>query len=313
MIQKSIGVIADSGERLTLLSFQANLNVNLRNENTTESHRSYYEQEEAFLVDTDGCQWKYSQLIKNEPKEPTPKGTSAVTKIKTSNKHGRNNNDPSDYVRGISMWDIHCIPQVIVDKMKQYSINKEIKCTKLIIDYNNQLPIEFELYNDEKYTVDINGITTTFIHRLLTPSDIYTSEELADAVIRIVSEDCTLGGAIDSEFDKTFKDFPDENCGFEVTVGQEYAIQHCLYSLVCDNEAELSQRIDAFILCAWIGTFDSNIKMIVNHSKWAANFMLNCFAKYPSMKDMSSSLLVNYDDAERILKYLLGVNNNMVS
>ena len=42
--------------------------------------------------------------------------------------------------------------------------------------------------------------------------------------------------------------------------------------------------------------------------------MLNCFTKYPSIKGMSSSLLVNYDDAERTLKYLLGVDNyNMVS
>lgn len=302
MTQRYIEAIVNTGE-VQIFHLNRHLNMNSSNENTV-SHRSYYELEEAFPVDKNECQWKYYQE-KNESKEQIPKGTSAKIKIKKCNKHGRNNNDHPDNIRGISMWDIHCIPHVIIKK-KPGSI---IKCKKLI-NQNGQL---IELYNDEEYTVDINGITTTYIHRLLTPSDSYTCEELKSAVTKIVSEDCTLGGAIDPDFDKTFKDFPDENCGFEVAVGQEYAIQHCLYCLVCDTKAELSQRVDAFILCAWIGTYDSNIEMIVNHSKWAANFMLNCFTKYPSMKGMSSSLLVNYDDAERTLKYLLGVGNNTVS
>lgn len=297
---KSIKVIVKTGEE-QILNFQTNLNVMNSNNQNTESHRSYYEQEEAYPTDKDNtdCQWKYYQVL-------APKGTPAVDIIKKCYKHGRNKNDPEDYVRGISMWDIHCIPKVIVDNKKPNSL---IKCRKLIINGNNHLPTKFE------YTVDINGITHTFIHRLLTPSDSYTCTELVDAVTNIKSEDCILGGAIDSDFDTPFNDFPDENCGFIVAVGQEYAIQHCLYSLVSDNKAELSQRIDAYILCAWIGTFDSNIEMIVNYSKWAANFILNCFTKYPSIKGMSSSLLVNYDDAESTLNYLLGVdnNNNMVS
>ena len=306
MNQNIIKVIVNTGEE-QFLNYQTNLYMNSYNQNQNiESHRSYYEQEEEpYPTDKDNkdCQWIYYQV-------PNPKGTSAVNKIKKCNKHGRNINDGTDYVRGISMWNIHCIPKVIVDKRKPNSI---INCRKLIINGNNQLPTEFELYNDKEYTVDINGTTQTFIHRLLTPSDSYTCTELTDAVTRIKSEDSILGGALDSDFDKPFNDFPDENCGFEVAVGQEYAIQHCLYSLVSDNEAELSQRIDAFILCAWIGTFDSNIEMIVNHSIWAANFMLNCFTKYPPIEGMSSSLLVNYDDAERTLKYLLGVDNNTVS
>jgi len=126
------------------------------------------------------------------------------------------------------MWNIHCIPKVIVDKRKPNSI---IKCRKLIINRSNQLPTEFELYNDKQYTVDINGTTQTFIHRLLTPSDSYTCIELTNAITSIKSiEDCILGSTINPDFDTPFNDFPDENCGFEVAVGQEHAIQHCLYS-----------------------------------------------------------------------------------
>ena len=93
--------------------------------------------------------------------------------------------------------------------------------------------------------------------------------------------------------------------GFQIAAGKEYAIQHCLYSLICDASAELAQRIDAFILCAWVGSFDGSVTDIVQHSNWAANFILNCFSKYPSVVGMSSSLLVNYDDAENLLKHLL--------
>jgi hypothetical protein len=217
-----IEVIVNTGEE-QLLNFQTNLNVNSNNQNT-ESHRSYYEQEEEpYPTDKDNkdCQWKYYQV-------PTPKGTPKVNIIKKCNKHGRNTNDPADYVYGISMWNIHCIPKVIVDKRKPNSI---IKCRKLIINRSNQLPTEFELYNDKQYTVDINGTTQTFIHRLLTPSDSYTCIELTNAITSIKSiEDCILGSTINPDFDTPFNDFPDENCGFEVAVGQEHAIQHCLYS-----------------------------------------------------------------------------------
>lgn len=100
-------------------------------------------------------------------------------------------------------------------------------------------------------------------------------------------------------------EFPDDDCGFQIAAGKEFAIQHCLHSLICDESAELLQRIDAFILCAWVGSFDGSVKDIVTYSRWAANFILNCFSKYPSVVGMRSSLLVNYDDAEKLLKYLL--------
>jgi len=70
-----IEVIVNTGEE-QLLNFQTNLNVNSNNQNT-ESHRSYYEQEEEpYPTDKDNkdCQWKYYQV-------PTPKGTPKVNII----------------------------------------------------------------------------------------------------------------------------------------------------------------------------------------------------------------------------------------
>ncbi len=84
-----------------------------------------------------------------------------------------------------------------------------------------------------------------------------------------------------------------------------YAVQYALKNFVNDEENSTNDRIDAFVLYAWIGSLEATIDELVNLSVWASEFILESLRRYGPNLPNDSNFLMNYGDAVHSLQYQL--------
>lgn len=237
-------------------------------------HRCYQEGSDPFS----GEEWKYYEWKNGEPKRCQTYGK---------------NKDGSGYCRGFSMWDPHCFPKSLLDKRN----GLKVKC-KLLSDADN-LPVEFKVLSDRTFDAVVGGNNINFTHYLLTPSRQCEEDDINTACGNLITHDCDIEACVEPT-DLSFIDFDD--C--ERAVGAMYAGQCALKNLVDDPENSVSERCDALVLYAWLGSLEASIDELVDLSPWASGFILQCLKKYgPDLSD--SNLILSFGDALGSLQYQL--------
>jgi hypothetical protein len=92
---------------------------------------------------------------------------------------------------------------------------------------------------------------------------------------------------------------------FESAAGMERAAQNSLELLVRDPTISISVdvRLDAVILCGWLGSFDGSIDEIFGLSRWAGNFILDAMLAYKPPISSSATILMDHSDAIESLAF----------
>jgi hypothetical protein len=155
----------------------------------------------------------------------------------------------------------------------------------------------FNVIRDREYTVNISGVDTIFYHCLLVPCSANTEETLTNAAIDVIKCDCTCGL---SNVDVECFNFDE----FETAGGPEFAAQNALRQLFNDDQNTVSERIDAFILAGWLGSFEGSIDCLLSESLWAAGFICNSLVRYGISDTMDSHDLMHYYDALQSLQFM---------
>ncbi|RYE37565.1 MAG: hypothetical protein EOP48_28520 [Sphingobacteriales bacterium] len=91
----------------------------------------------------------------------------------------------------------------------------------------------------------------------------------------------------------------------ERAVGPMYAGQRALKGLANDPSNSASDRCDALVLYAWLGSLEATIDELVDLSPWASEFILEGMKKYGQGQSTDSNYLLNFGDAVESLKYQL--------
>lgn len=239
-----------------------------------DCHRCYREGCDPFS----GEEWKYYEIVEGQPK--------------LCQTHGKMK-DGTGCSKGFSMWYPPCIPKILLKD------SGHVKCKTL--KSGNILPTEFNVLIDRVYDATISGNNIEFIHYLLVPSAQYEQNAIHSALGNLITADCTLeAGGQSSGLD--IIDFDD--C--ERAVGTLYAGQCALKCLINDINNSVSDRYDALVLYAWLGSLEASIDELVSLSPWASEFILEGMKKYyyqtPST-DMTYSM--NIGDAVESLEFQL--------
>lgn len=243
--------------------------------NVYEGHRSYMEGNDPFGVE----EWKYYEFAKGQPK--------------LCQTHGKAKSG-TGVARGISMWQPHCFPNTLLDKRN----GSKVKC-KLLRGADG-LPRQFNVLLDRTYNASIGGSNVEFFHYLLTPSGQFEENVINAARHNLNAVDCVFeAGSGPHNLDAI--DF--EDC--ERAVGPMYAAQRALKDLVNDPSNSVSDRCDAFVLYAWLGSLEVTIDELVDLSPWASEFILEGMKKYGQSPSTDSNYLLNFGDAVESLKYQL--------
>eukprot|EP00981_Chlorochromonas_danica_P011977 scaffold4358_cov177-Ochromonas_danica.AAC.31 len=238
-----------------------------------ECHRSYLEGSDPF----GGEEWQYYEFVKDKPKLCQTDG-----KLK-------------DFGRGISMWEPHCFPKILLDKRNDL----KAKCKKL--KNTDGLPAQFNVLFDRTYDASIGGIEVVFTHYLLTPSGQFEDSIINTARDNLNTNDCTFEAAGGEQLHDLGIDFDD--C--ERAVGSMNACQRALKDLVNDLNNPASDRCDALVLYAWLGCLEATVDELVGLSPWASEFILEGMKKYGQGPFTDSNILLNFIDAKESLKYQL--------
>jgi hypothetical protein len=249
----------------------------------SDCHRAHFDGEEILPMTTAKAGWKYFKGNGSE---------------KMCQPFGKNSN--GGWPRGISFWHPHCVPKVMVDEAKKHSPEKHLKCCCLhSTDALVNVSQYFNVIQDREYTVNISGDDTTFYHCLLVPCAANTQETLTNAARDIIKYDCILGAGCGLSNVECFNF--DE---FETAGGPEFAAQNALRRLFDDDKNTVSERIDAFILAGWLGSFEGSIDCLLSESLWAAGFICNCLVRYGISDTMDSHDLMHYHDALQSLQFM---------
>lgn len=242
---------------------------------TYECHGGYPEGSNPFGRE----EWKYYEFIRGEPKKCQTHG-----KLK----------DGTGYARGISMWQPPCFPKTMVDNRNELTL----KC-KILADHDPP-PTEFTVLRDRIYTTLIVGRETEFVHYLLTPSGQLTESAVNDARGNLVTTDGSFeaGGGTHNI---AVIDFDD--C--ERAVGPLDACQCSLKEFVNDPSNAESDRCDAMVLYAWIGSLEATVDELVSLSPWGSEFILKGMRKYGRDPTADFNYLMDFEDAVASLAYQL--------
>lgn len=269
--QRNVDVVPWAGETSLTYSSESGAVVT-----TYECHRSYVEGSNPFCRE----EWKYYEFVRGEPKKCQTHG-----KLK----------DGTGFARGISMWQPHWFPKTMLDTRNELTI----KCK--ILANRDPLPTEFTVLLDRIFTATIDGRETMFTHYLLAPSGQQTESAINDARGNLVTTDCSFEAGGESHDDIAVIDFDD--C--ERAVGPLYACQCSLKEFVNDFSNAESDRCDAMVLYAWLGSLEATVDELVSLSPWGSEFILKAMAKYGRGPTVDSNYIMNFEDAMSSLTYQL--------
>eukprot|EP01035_Chromulina_nebulosa_P025006 gene25006-32583_t len=238
---------------------------------TYEAHRSHYENMPPFT----SIEWKYYEYQKGNPKKCQIFG---------------NRKDGTGLCQGMSMWNPHCFPLSVLNAPMRSG--SKVKCKILKSDY--VLPNEFVVLLDRQYKASINGNEVIFTHYLLSPSGQYQESEINRAIneLKLIQKECSFGACSEPH---NFYAFDFSDC--ENAVGPMYAAQLAIKCLTNDQNNSVSDRCDALILYAWLGSLELTIDELVDVSPWASEFILKAMKKYGQYLPNDSNIAMNYGDA----------------
>ena len=94
--------------------------------------------------------------------------------------------------------------------------------------------------------------------------------------------------------------------GYKKHILRSIVAQCSLKSVIMDDVNCLSDRWDAMVLYAWIGSLEANIDELVFHSSWAAEIIVEAMKKYGPAFPNDSNFLYHYSEALDSLQYHLG-------
>lgn len=245
--------------------------------NTLTCHRSDLEGTNPYSA----LLWKHSEFIEGEPKR--------------CQVYGKLCDDITKYCKGLSMWDSHRFPIVLIESAN----GKKITCKKL--DSRDGLQNEFDIVLDRIYVASINGQIISFKHYFLIPKGQYKENEIdatrhGNLVVYGCCEEFESAGGLHELIG--FDDF-------EKAVGPMCAGQYALEMFVQDHENSMSDCYDAFILYGWLGSLEATIDELVDLSPWASEFILGALKKYGPILTEDSNYLMSYGDAVDSLQYQL--------
>jgi hypothetical protein len=237
-----------------------------------EAHRSYYEGDNP--LDTDRLPWRY------------------YGEHRHCQRMGKNKN-VAGFTKGISMWSPHCVSAVVL----RNADDRRVLCK---VYRSENLPSELMIIEDRKYIISVNGNNVEFTHYLLTPNGAYTAEQIQQAFLAIVAAECGLAGGGLTDPNTTI-DFE----SFESAAGMERAAQDSLEFMVRDPACSISVdvRLDAMVLCGWLGSFDGSIDEIFGLSPWAGNFILGAMLTYKPPISSSATILMDHSGAVESLTF----------
>jgi hypothetical protein len=205
------------------------------------------------------------------------------------------NRDGAGLPKEISMWSPHSASAVVL----QDADGRRVLC-KAYRPAN--LPPELRISQDRNYIVSIYGNNVEFTHYLLTlaPRGDFTTEHIQQAFLALVDEECELvsGGLPDPSNTLAIESFVS-------AAGMERAAQNSLELLVKDATISISVdvRLDAVILCGWLGIFDGSIDEIFGLSPWAGNFILDAMLAYKPPISSSATILMDHSNAIESLAF----------
>jgi hypothetical protein len=159
-----------------------------------------------------------------------------------------------------------------MDKLSPNEIKEEL-WNLFEIGFNDIVNIEY----DANYEIKINDVYYDLYHYIIS----------FQIEINIIPDFLKL---------KSFYQKNMNKLDFELGCGRDYVMQYCLMNNFNNNFEKIDDRIDSYIICAWIGTFEESIDKIINHSKWASNLIKNSLNINCCLHDMNSSFIIDYDD-----------------